>query len=187
MRVQRNKKQGEEQFQGAQPLIESTIASGGQPLDPQVRSTLEPRFGHDFSNVQVHTDASAARSAEAVEAHAYTVGSHIAFNAGQYDPQSAGGQQLIAHELAHVVQQSSGAASSPMASSMVVSEPGDRHEQEAEAAAEAVLAGGQAELSAGAAEVQREADEDDDDEEHQSAGGETDAVEAEDEDEDDHG
>jgi hypothetical protein len=158
MRVQRNKKQGEEQFQGAQPLVERTIASSGQPLDPQVRSTLEPRFGHDFSNVQIHTDEGAARSADAVQAHAYTVGSHIVFNAGQYAPQSEGGQQLIAHELAHVVQQSSGAANAPMADSMVVSEPGDAFEQEADTAAEAVLAGENVNLGNGSGnpDLQRE-------------------------------
>jgi hypothetical protein len=66
---------------------------------------MEPRFGHDFSNVRVHANEAAARSAAAVSAAAYTVGSHIAFAAGRYAPGTGSGRQLFAHELTHVVQQ----------------------------------------------------------------------------------
>ena len=66
---------------------------------------MEPRFGHDFSRVRVHADLNAARSAEAVGAQAYTVGSSVAFAFGRYAPASRDGQRLLAHELAYVVQQ----------------------------------------------------------------------------------
>lgn len=67
---------------------------------------MESRFGHDFSEVRVHTDARAAQSAADVEARAYTVGQHVVFGAGEYAPGSSAGRRLVAHELAHVVQQS---------------------------------------------------------------------------------
>jgi len=66
---------------------------------------MEPRFGHDFGRVRVHTDAQASDSAGAVNARAYTVGQHIAFASGEYVPGSVEGQRLLAHELTHVVQQ----------------------------------------------------------------------------------
>ena len=73
------------------------------------------RFAYDFSGVAVHTDATAAESARAVNALAYTVGPDIAFAAGRYQPHTAAGRRLIAHELAHVVQQRGGPASSAAA------------------------------------------------------------------------
>jgi hypothetical protein len=71
---------------------------------------MEPRFGHDFSGVRVHTDLVASRSADTVAAQAYTVGADIVFGAGRYAPASRDGQRLLAHELAHVQQQQSGPA-----------------------------------------------------------------------------
>lgn len=161
MRVQRNKKSSDEQVPSSQSLVESTISSGGRPLDPAVRATMEPRFGHDFSSVQVHNDSGAAQSADAVAAHAYTVGPHIVFNSGQYAPESGDGQRLIAHELAHVVQQSSGPVSgTPMTSSMSVSEPGDPYERAADSAADAVMAGDAVTMgNGGTPDLQREAKE----------------------------
>lgn len=88
------------------PIAHDVLQSPGQPLDAATRRELEPRFGHDFSRVRLHTDAQAAQSARAVDALAYTVGPHIAFAAGQYQPASSAGQRLLAHELTHVVQQS---------------------------------------------------------------------------------
>jgi len=79
----------------------------GQPLDSATRAFFEPRFGHDFSQVRVHSDANAAESAWAVNALAYTVGRDVAFGAGQYAPQTGAGRKLLAHELTHVVQQGS--------------------------------------------------------------------------------
>jgi len=66
---------------------------------------MEPRFGHDFSKVRVHTDAKAGESAQAIGAAAYTVGNDLVFGAGRYEPASSAGRALLAHELAHVVQQ----------------------------------------------------------------------------------
>jgi hypothetical protein len=86
-------------------IVDHVLRSSAQPLDPITRTFFEERFGHDFSQVRVHTDSTAARSATAIGAHAYTVGSDIVFNAGRFDPSSQHGRELIAHELTHVVQQ----------------------------------------------------------------------------------
>jgi hypothetical protein len=85
--------------------VQGVLRSPGRPLDPLTRSSMERRFGHDFGNVRVHLDDQAAKSAKAVNALAYTVDSHIAFGAGRYSAATDAGKQLIAHELAHVVQQ----------------------------------------------------------------------------------
>src|SRR5262249_20343241 len=69
---------------------------------------MEPRFGHDFSQVRVHADAKADASARAIGALAYTVGRDVVFRAGRYAPLTSAGRQLIAHELAHVLQQGGG-------------------------------------------------------------------------------
>ena len=76
----------------------------GQPLPPATRAFFEPRFGHDFGQLRVHTDAAAAQSARALDAHAFTIGRDIVFGAGRYAPHTPAGQRLLAHELAHVVQ-----------------------------------------------------------------------------------
>lgn len=89
--------------------VHDALRSPAQPLDPATRSFMEPRFGHDFSGVRVHAGAAAAQSAEAMDAQAYTVGRDIVFGAGRFEPGTHTGRQLLAHELAHVVQQSAGA------------------------------------------------------------------------------
>jgi Domain of unknown function (DUF4157) len=89
-------------------LVHDVLRSPGQPLDSATRVYMEPRFGHDFSQVRVHTDAWAAESAQAVNALAYTVGQHVVFGNGQFAPDSREGQQLIAHELTHTIQQRAG-------------------------------------------------------------------------------
>src|SRR5262249_47581838 len=78
--------------------------------DAATRAFMEPRFGQDFSQVRVHADETAARSAASVQALGYTVGNHVVFGDGQYAPRNAAGQQLLAHELAHTVQQGRGGA-----------------------------------------------------------------------------
>lgn len=88
------------------PSVHTVLRSSGQPLDATTRSFVEPRFGHDFSNVRVYTDARASESAIAVHALAYTVGQNVVFREGQYHPRTTTGMQLLAHELTHVVQQS---------------------------------------------------------------------------------
>jgi hypothetical protein len=89
----------------APPIVHDVLRSPGQPLDPSTRALMEPRFGHDFSQIRVHADAQASDSARAVNARAYTVGRHIAFASNEYAPDSIEGQRLLAHELTHVVQQ----------------------------------------------------------------------------------
>ena len=89
----------------APPAVHEVLSSPGQPLDAGARAFMEPRFGHDFSRVRVHTDARAAESARAVNALAYTAGFNIVFANAQYEPQNLLGRRLLSHELAHVVQQ----------------------------------------------------------------------------------
>lgn len=90
----------------APAVVGEALRSSGQPLGPGVRAFMEPRIGHDFSRVRVHTDELAARSARSVDALAYTVGSDVVFGTGQYAPETPAGRGLLAHELTHVVQQS---------------------------------------------------------------------------------
>lgn len=90
----------------APAIIENVLQSPGRQLDPTARAFLEPRFGHDFSQVRVHADAKAVESAAAVNAHAYTVGRHIVFGDRKHAPATADGRRLLAHELTHVIQQS---------------------------------------------------------------------------------
>ena len=87
------------------PSVHEVLRSPGQPLDVATRAFFEPRFGHDFSAVRIHTDAKAAESAQAVNALAYTVGQDVVFGAGQHAPEANVGRRLMAHELTHVVQQ----------------------------------------------------------------------------------
>jgi pyrrolidone-carboxylate peptidase len=90
-------------------IVDRVLASSGRALDAATRAFMEPRFGRDFSQVRVHDDAQAQESARAVDAAAYTVGSHLVFGAGQLQPHTAAGQRLLAHELSHVLQQSGAA------------------------------------------------------------------------------
>lgn len=99
--------------QVAPPSVHNVLNSPGHPLDPATRAFMEPRFGYDFSQVRVHTDQQASESARDVNALAYTVGKHTVFSAGQYAPNSVVGRQLIAHELAHVIQQGFASGHSP--------------------------------------------------------------------------
>jgi hypothetical protein len=92
-------------------IVDEVLRLPGESLDPQTRANMEPRFGYDFSKVRVHTNERAAESAQAVNALAYTVGDNVVFGAGQYAPFSSSGQKLLAHELAHVVQQGGGKTS----------------------------------------------------------------------------
>ncbi|HNP73666.1 MAG TPA: DUF4157 domain-containing protein, partial [Kouleothrix sp.] len=96
------KASGSTEAMAAPSVVQEVLQSGGQPLDDTTRAFMEPRFGRDFGHVRIHTDSTAARSAEAVSAHAYTVGSDVVFGAGQYRPGTDNGKRLIAHELTHV-------------------------------------------------------------------------------------
>ena len=80
---------------------------GNQHLPEATRSFFEPRFGHDFSQVRVHTDSEALETAQALNSRAFTIGQDVVFGQGQYSPGTAEGRNLLAHELTHVVQQNS--------------------------------------------------------------------------------
>ena len=115
---------------------------------------MEPRFGHDFGKVRVHADQQAGESAQALDARAYTVGPDVVFAPGQYAPGSPSTNALLAHELAHVVQQSAAPADDR---SLAIGSPADAEEREAHAVQDAYLAGGpMPKLSAARPAIQRQ-------------------------------
>jgi hypothetical protein len=119
--------------------VHEVLRSPGQPLDAESRTFFEARFDQDFSRVRVHTDARAAASAHAVRAFAYTVGRDIVFGESTYTPGTDRGRRLLAHELAHTIQQAS--SGQALHSRAVAVGPADgAAEQEADAAADAILA-----------------------------------------------
>lgn len=126
--------------------VQQALSSPGQPLDAARRAFFEPRLGQDFSQVRLHTDTQAAQSARAVNALAYTVGQDVAFAPGQYAPGTLHGTHLIAHELAHVAQQTS-ASSAATQPARTVSDPSDPAEAEADHAAEQIMNGGRVTIS----------------------------------------
>lgn len=89
----------------APSIVHDVINSGGQSLDTGTRNFFEPRFGHDFSKIKIHTGSQASASSRAINAHAYTSGNNIVFNEGKFAPHTDDGRKLLAHELTHVVQQ----------------------------------------------------------------------------------
>lgn len=122
----------------APPVVHEVLRSPGQLLAAATRAFMEPRFGHDFAKVRVHTGSKATESARAVNALAFTVGSNIVFGAGQYRQETDAGRNLLAHELAHVVQQ---AGNESVPSRTEISGDSSAAERDADAAAEAALAG----------------------------------------------
>ncbi len=116
------------------PIVHDVLSSPGQMLDAGTRAFMEPRFGHDFSNVRVHTDTKAVESARAVNALAYTVGRNVVFGTGQYSPGTGEGKRLMAHELTHVVQQSQNS----VGSLTQIGPSADLYEREANATANTV-------------------------------------------------
>ena len=145
------------------PVHDVVNSGGGSPLAPDVQEEMQGRLGHDFSDVRVHNDSKAHESAQSVNAHAYTVGSNVVFQRDKYDPGSAEGKTMLAHELTHVVQQRSGPVDGSSAGGGIkVSDPSDRFEREASANAEKAMSGAgagaaaTAQLSASSAAVQRE-------------------------------
>jgi hypothetical protein len=111
--------------------------SSGQPLDPAVQVQMSRSIGHDFSDVRVHTSTEADALSQRLGAIAFTNGHDVFFRAGRYDPASSAGQELLAHELAHVVQQSSGAVGTHQR--MTVNPPDDAYEQAADSVAQQVM------------------------------------------------
>jgi hypothetical protein len=140
---------------GAEPAKDPAEAQhaapqSGAPLPADARGRFEASLGTDLSAVRVHTGAASATAADAVGAKAYATGQDIHFASGAYDPSSKEGQHLLAHEVAHTVQQS-GAESAGAQFKLDVSQPGDSHEVEADRAADAMVDGKSATVSAGAA------------------------------------
>ncbi len=125
----------------------------GQALDGAVQKQMGESMGQDFSGVRVHTGSESHALNEQLNAKAFTTGSDIFFRDGAYSPQSSSGQELLAHELTHVVQQGSGAVGGG-GSAMQVNAPGDRFEQEADAVSKAVTSTPTAQSTAPAAQRQ---------------------------------
>lgn len=134
----RNPVSGAEVSSIAPPIVQAVLRSSGQPFDAQTQALMALKFGQDFSRVRVHTDTQAAESARQVNALAYTVGQDIVFGSGRYAPHTREGQQLVAHELVHTIQQDGRGTS--MAGTLRIGNPGDRYEQEADRVADQVLA-----------------------------------------------
>ena len=134
-RKKANEARFDEQFFDAHEVL---AQSQGQALDGHARGYMEARFQHDFSQVRVHTGATAAATAQAVNALAFTFGRDIVFGADQYAPRTARGIALLAHELTHVVQQAGGVTAAR--SAKVLSEPNDAAEREADAVAQQIMA-----------------------------------------------
>ncbi|HMF77418.1 MAG TPA: DUF4157 domain-containing protein, partial [Bryobacteraceae bacterium] len=109
----------------APPSVAAALAGPGRKMDSATRSFFEPRFGRSLGDVRIHSDATAARSAEAVSARAYTVGRDIVFAPGQYSPGTPRGRWLLAHEIAHIQQQSGSRHGSAPASPVVRRQAGD--------------------------------------------------------------
>ncbi|ACU39211.1 DUF4157 domain-containing protein [Actinosynnema mirum] len=132
----------EESVEPAESPVHEVVGSGrGAPLDAGVRADMEGRFGTSFADVRVHTDGAAHSSARSVNAQAYTVGSNIVFQSGGYDPGSAAGRHVLAHELTHVVQQRNGPVDgSDVGGGVRLSDPSDRFEREASANADRLMA-----------------------------------------------
>jgi hypothetical protein len=122
------------------PAPEDVVASPGSRLDSSTRTLMEGRFHYDFSRIRVHDNPQAAASARAVRASAYTIGNHIVFDAGRYAPSTPSGQALLAHELAHTVQQQIGRSGDSQAA-----------EREAESAAVSFQAGTRVQVTSPAA------------------------------------
>ncbi len=142
--LQRSRLRGEDRLEGvlAPPIVHDVLREPGAPLDREARAYFEDRFGYDFSQVRIHTDARAAASAKAVDASAYTVGPHIVFTSGEFAPATAHGRQLLAHELTHVMQQR---RHSPASGGALVIDPSAAEER---AAATTAAQSGSASLAA---------------------------------------
>jgi hypothetical protein len=125
--------------------------SGGQSLEIDVQERMGTAIGHDFGDVRVHTSPASDELNRQLGAKAFTTGRDIFFREGAYKPHSSAGQELIAHELTHVAQQSSGAVGSG-GGRMTVNAPGDAFEQEADAVAKSVTA------PEASAQIQRQAE-----------------------------
>jgi hypothetical protein len=169
--VQRRRGQGgdaRDVAPGAEAELERADAQTGAPLPDGLKQKFEGSLGADLSAVRVHTGAPSAQAAKAVGAQAYTTGRDIHFAEGKYDPASRGGQELLAHEVAHTAQQERGGAHAQ--AKLEVSAGGDASEREADGAAAAMIVGRPAPVSAAAPGIHRKEDKDDHDKEKKEGG-----------------
>lgn len=151
----RRKETGGADVQNVPSIVHDVLSSPGQPLEGRTRSFFDTRFSHDFSGVRIHADNHAAESARSVNALAYTVGKQIVFGAGQFQPESTSGKHLLAHELAHVVQQQN--AGTGTLNTFAVGNANDPAEREADLAAERVMSGSETPAISSSAPVLRRA------------------------------
>ena len=152
------KRSGDGVAADAEGAVEAAASSSsGSALPTSLQRKFEGSLGVDLSSVRVHTGEASNTAAHAVSAKAYTTGQNIHFGAGQYDPSSEGGQHLIAHEVAHTVQQRGG--SPTRQHKLEVSAPQDASEHEADRAADAMVTGAPAQVTGGGAAISRDKDE----------------------------
>jgi hypothetical protein len=128
---------GEKSIGSIPPIVHDVLRGPGQPLEPGTREDMETRFGHDFSSVRIHRGAEADSAAEAVNAAAFTVGRDVVFANAFYQPHTRSGRFLLAHELAHTIQQGPTNGARPRSIGGV----NDAGEAEADAAAQRVATG----------------------------------------------
>jgi hypothetical protein len=121
--------------------VREVVSSPGRSLDAAIQRTMEERMGDSLGDVRIHTGPKAARACQRIDARAFTVGNHVAFDAGEYDPDSPDGQHVLAHELAHVRQQTGGAVSMLPQEGALEIDPDPRLEREAEETARRVMEG----------------------------------------------
>src|SRR5436190_6348304 len=124
----------------APPIVRDVLRESGEPISREVRQHVESAFGRDFSAVRIHNGSLAARSAQSVNAVAYTVGSHIVFDGGQYAPENVTGRRLLAHELTHTVQ--AGFTSPPTTDQITIGEVDGPQAAEADRVAASVVDSG---------------------------------------------
>jgi hypothetical protein len=153
--IQRKARDANGVAENADQAVANASSSSGQALPEPIMRKFESSLGTDLSSVRVHTGATSADAAQAVGAKAYTVGQDIHFAAGHYDPSSTGGQHLLAHEVAHTVQQRGGTPTRQ--NKLEVSAPTDSFEHEADQAADAMVSGRAASVAT-ASGVMREPD-----------------------------
>ena len=132
---------------GAEHAVATAATSSGAALPAAIQRKFESSLGADLSSVRVHTGGESQNAAHAVGAKAYTIGQDIHFGAGQYDPSSGAGEHLLAHEVAHTVQQQGGTPTRQ--NKLEVSSPGDAAEHEADRAADAMVQGASATVRGG--------------------------------------
>ena len=136
--------------------VEDVLSEPGTPLDSLQRATLEPAFGQSLGGVRVHHGPKAAAAARSVDAAAFTLGRDIVFG-DSYRPGAPGADSLVAHEVAHTVQQPAVPGREVLAGGVRISHPHDAGERQADAAARAAVSGGAApSLSATAPHVARQ-------------------------------